>query len=249
MRYRVAIPTIFTLANAVCGFMAILLLVAIEIDSTTGLPSNPENLVRASVLLFISWFFDMMDGLIARLFKATSEFGGQLDSLCDVVSFGVVPALLVLTTFVYLDALPLILAKIVGVVFLCAVLVRLARFNVEAKHDEKGHLYFKGLPSPAAALFLASIILWYQSLRDSGFLVGFAEEIAIAIPIVAIIASFLMVSNFRYADLPTHYFRRYKPLWHLLLLPICMLVFGIEPVLVLFFIGYVLSPVFNHWFK
>src|SRR5580698_6435150 len=90
------LPTMFTLGNLVCGFFAIV------IASRVGTPQSPEgNLITdpsdcmfSAWLIFLAMVFDALDGYVARLAKSSSEFGAELDSLCDMVSFGIAPAFL-----------------------------------------------------------------------------------------------------------------------------------------------------------
>ena len=106
--------------------------------------------------------FDALDGYAARLFKTASDFGGQLDSLCDAISFGVAPAFLLLRMGADWD-MPLIrqaMVVIAALYMVCAIL-RLARFNVENSPDPASHKRFKGLPSPGAAGCVAS-----RAVRD-----------------------------------------------------------------------------------
>src|SRR5207248_7895554 len=102
--------------------------------------------------------FDVFDGLAARLSRSASNFGGQLDSLCDAISFGAAPAFLLLRLGPSAEKpfLHQTLAVIATLYVLCAVL-RLARFNVENTPDPASHKRFRGLPSPAAAGCLASL--------------------------------------------------------------------------------------------
>ena len=104
----------------------------------------------AGWLIFLAMIFDALDGHVARLAKTTSDFGAQLDSLCDVVTFGVAPAFLLVKmcpgfTFNHSQ-----MVWIIAAAYACCAALRLARFNVETD-DEDDHMNFSGLPSPAAA--------------------------------------------------------------------------------------------------
>lgn len=185
-------PTIATLGNLICGFAAI----AESIDA---------NFERAAWLILAAMLFDAADGRLARLTRSASRFGGELDSLADLVSFGIAPALLV-HTFV-LKHLPDYAGRFAwtesgayakfawtaaGMYVICAAL-RLARFNVETSPDEASHKSFRGLPTPGAAALMATLVIFLTS--DLGFFllpfVGFA-------PAVAIICAVLMVTKVRY---------------------------------------------------
>lgn len=201
------IPNLITLGNAVCGFTAIYKI-------TQG------DLMQAAWLILLALVFDAFDGKVARLTKQTSDFGGQLDSLSDAVSFGLAPALLVAT----------IMKDQSGTVFwskatwffclvyaLCAIL-RLARFNVEGRRGVKGADSFKGLPTPAAAGMIASLYILGSYVVDprEALRVGILpEETArqiqhliegVLIPASALPLGYLMVSSrVRYV----HVFNRY----------------------------------------
>jgi CDP-diacylglycerol--serine O-phosphatidyltransferase len=160
----------------------------------------------------------MFDGTIAKAMRATSDFGGQMDSLCDAVTFGMLPALLIATGA---GRTPLAMAA--GLVYLAAVLVRLARFNSENTHDPQAHLYFKGLPSPAGAMTISAWSLaqtaWQGHPEWSGALFAALPGMAAQLPSPLVPAAFvlasMMVGTRRYADLPKHYFRGLKPWWQL----------------------------------
>ena len=177
-------PTLLTLGNAACGFGAITFAAKVGPD-----PAGEHDLYLSAVLIFLAMLFDMLDGSVARWAKQTSEFGAQLDSLCDAVSFGVAPAFLMLRIvhsmesstdpsglalgshfhpfFTYWSRL----LWVIGALFaLCAVL-RLARFNVETDEDDS-HNYFSGLPSPAAAATVASFPIALKELREKALAPG-----------------------------------------------------------------------------
>ena len=166
------LPTLLTLCNAACGFGAITIAAKVGPDHFDGF-----ELLTAAQLIFLAMLFDMLDGSAARLTNQTSEFGAQLDSLCDAISFGVAPAFILLqlahpehhlmdtmvgqATFNYH---PRILWAIAVLFMVCAIL-RLARFNVESD-EEDSHEFFSGLPSPAAAGVVASFPIGMKELKD-----------------------------------------------------------------------------------
>ena len=145
-RLRVTAPSMFTTGNMACGFSAILL-------------AFDDQFTWAAALLAGSIVLDIADGAVARLVGATSPFGVQLDSLADLVSFGVAPAVLVHTW-----ALPEnpVLAWLSAFFWLACAAFRLARFNVtvDPLADKK---YFVGLPSPGATLVVIATILALQT--------------------------------------------------------------------------------------
>lgn len=162
------IPNIFTLLNLVFGCMAIICTLqnGIGIRYTaegTQLFDMPEKIFLASVFIGIAAIVDFLDGFVARLFKATSEIGKQLDSLADVVSFGVAPSMIVYQ-FLRMsfareeDGLEVsILWLLPALLLACAGAYRLARFNTDTEQSYG----FKGVPIPAAGLVVASLPLIY----------------------------------------------------------------------------------------
>lgn len=161
------IPNLFTLLNLVFGCMAIILILqtgetlVTASEQGTWVAQLPEKIWWGSVCIAIAAVVDFLDGFVARLFKATSEMGAQLDSLADVVSFGVAPGLifyqLLRISFIGTpDGLDVsVWALLPALIFPCAGAYRLARFNVD-----KSQAYgFKGVPIPAAGLVVASLPL------------------------------------------------------------------------------------------
>lgn len=181
MRPVKAIPTILTLGNLVCGFSAIYYAMK-PVGETQIFHLN--TLTIAGLLIFLGMFFDAIDGSVARLTRATSDLGAQLDSLADVVSFGVAPAFMMLrlvshyygptdggtaevVTILSPDA-DTVWAKVIwtiAVIYVCCTALRLARFNAETTSaSEEDHRSFKGLPSPGAGGTVASLIVLHQHL-------------------------------------------------------------------------------------
>ena len=216
------LPTMFTLGNLVCGFFAIV--VAARVAKPDSLPTlNPadlENVMHSGWLIFVAMLFDALDGHVARLSKTSSDFGAQLDSLCDIVSFGVAPAFLLVKmcpNFAYLhrEAVWIIAASFAA----CAAL-RLARFNVET-NDEDDHLNFSGLPSPAAAGAIAGFAIIFYSLMGKGESepLRYAETIyaglQFVLPFFAILVALLMVSRIPYPHVVNQVFRGEQPFSHI----------------------------------
>ncbi len=182
-----AIPTMLTVMNVLFGFITILLAMRASEANVLGDPLRAGRLFQlACWALIVSAIFDTFDGLVARLMKATTEFGKEYDSLADVVTFGVAPAVLVYAWGLHLFGR---LGAGIAFLFLVAGSLRLARFNViSAKTD---HRYFVGLPIPAGALALSSVINYApQPVTDKRF--------ALVMMIVTICVAFAMVSTVRY---------------------------------------------------
>jgi CDP-diacylglycerol--serine O-phosphatidyltransferase len=146
------LPNLVTLASVFCGFNAIRIV---------ALPAaSEEELYRAAVLLIFAMLFDLLDGRVARMTKTQSAFGLQLDSLADVISFGVAPSLLVYQWVLYRHPIP---GLLVAFLFVACGAIRLARFNVLTSGGSgapsKPGKYIVGLPIPGAAGILVSIIV------------------------------------------------------------------------------------------
>ncbi len=241
----IAIAAAVTLGNAVCGLIAIVLLIE-QMSAASGL----EALVWPCRLIILGWLFDMVDGYVARALKASSAFGGELDSLADAITAcAATGALLVIAPVVLkLDAVGTALGWVAGILFLSGVLARLARFNIESKLETtEPHFYFQGMPGISAAVCVAAVVLALHRL-DTQSIISHAQTQALgyAVPILAIVMSGLMLSRLPYADLPKHYGGGRQPWWHLAILLVAGLLIGPEPVFALFMLGYMmLSPLLS----
>lgn len=151
------LPNLLTAFNLICGLLAIVL--AME-GTDLLLPGTDRPLYLVSGwLILAAMLFDYLDGKVARWAQATSEFGMKIDSLADFLSFCIAPFLLVYR--VLLPPVPPVLQVLSGAVFLAAGAWRLARFNCETGEAAHPGATFCGLPTPAAAAFLASLVLIY----------------------------------------------------------------------------------------
>ncbi len=174
------LPNLFTVSSIFCGFYAIVL--------TSGEP-GPVQFYRAALAIFFGIFFDMADGRVARLTRTQSEFGVQLDSLADVITFGVAPAVVVHKWgLTHLGVLGLIAAFL----YVSCGALRLARFNVLAAHAPGTKKYFIGLPIPLAAGVLVSLVMFHQTTFGQAV----AREAHIFV--LVLVLSYLMISNVRY---------------------------------------------------
>lgn len=181
------LPNLVTLASIFCGFNAIRV---VALDNPTS-----DDFYRAAILLMFAMLFDLLDGRIARMTRTQSAFGLQLDSLADIVSFGVAPSLLVYKWVLYRYPVP---GLFVGFMFTACGAIRLARFNVLSSSPVgapvKLSKYTVGLPIPPAAGILISLLL-------ANHAVGGAlshERYTVALFGVTIALSLLMVSSFRF---------------------------------------------------
>jgi len=213
------LPNLFTTGNLFCGFWAIISVFQ-------------ERFFYAAIAILLAAVFDVLDGKVARLSGATSKFGIQYDSLADLVSFGIAPALLAFSwalreygKFGWLAAF----------LFVACGALRLARFNVQSSSGEVK--YFKGLPIPVAASMIALTILLYLRLIETGWV----KDIIILIMIWVL--AFLMVSNIRYFSFKEFNLAKRKPFSIFLFVVLSMIVIVMEPTIVLF--GFVLFYIFS----
>jgi CDP-diacylglycerol---serine O-phosphatidyltransferase len=178
------LPNLITLCAVFCGFNAIRLVAK---DTPTA-----NDVYRAALLLIFAMFFDLMDGRVARMTRTQSAFGLQLDSLADIVSFGVAPSLLVYKWVLFRFPLPGIFAAFM---FVACAAIRLARFNVLSSSPggapTKPGKYIIGLPTPPATGILVSLIIANQG---AGGVLG-TEPYTALLFAVTIGLSLLMVSN------------------------------------------------------
>jgi CDP-diacylglycerol--serine O-phosphatidyltransferase len=169
LRLRLSMfPTMLTLGNMVCGVLALSYIADASGAFRSGRTMDAEHLLRAAgVLIFLGMVFDALDGRVARLTRSTTEFGGALDSLADVVSFGVAPALLTKTIIEQAlgSAQPKVAFVTAGFYVVCATL-RLARYNVEHEEPDQAVRHFVGLPTPGAAGVLAAVAICHGDLLD-----------------------------------------------------------------------------------
>ncbi|MHC4618841.1 MAG: CDP-alcohol phosphatidyltransferase family protein [Planctomycetota bacterium] len=276
LKYITILPSLITILNGVCGFAAIVLAgkgAAVNAGQVSGSVEGPfvvfggrSCLAMAGYMVLLAMIADMLDGRLARMSQSTSSFGGQLDSLCDIVSFGVAPA------FLMLKMLEFKLAGIVGLhpamasllqrfiwlaaaAYISCAAIRLARFNVENEEDESAHMSFMGLPTPAAAGVVVSLVIFHQetlpefAARNSLAYNVCENTIMLLLPFVALGVAVLMVSRIRYPHILNVYLRGRKPVAHFLwlLLGIGVIIWNLQAASVLIFCGFAASG-FIKWF-
>ncbi len=218
------LPSIFTTFALFAGFYSI-------VASING------DYILAAISIMVAMLWDTLDGRVARLTNSQSAFGAEYDSLSDLVSFGVAPALLV-----YLWSLSDLgrIGWLAAFIYLVCAALRLARFNTQVGTADKR--YFQGLPSPAAAGVIASMIwlkFWNFESLDIG-VVSFSYYIGIAI---TIICGLLMVSNVRYFSFKEFDSKNKTSFRFLLLSVLSLILLLYKPNIVLFtgFFIYMLS--------
>lgn len=181
-------PNLMTAGNLCCGFFAIL-------QIFEGMHGNgSEHFYQAIMLILGACIFDGLDGRVARLSGGESPFGREFDSIADIVSFGVAPALLVHE--IVLQDLPENLGWLIAFVYLLCGAMRLARFNcVAAENHEGGSKDFQGFPIPAAAGVIGSITLLLLELEKMDREPG---KLTMVLPFLMVLLAFLMFSNWSY---------------------------------------------------
>jgi CDP-diacylglycerol--serine O-phosphatidyltransferase len=203
------LPNLFTTAALFSGFYSII-------------AAMNENFTHAAVAIFISMVFDGLDGRVARLTHTQSAFGAEYDSLADMVSFGIAPALVVFTW----SLAPLgKIGWIAAFIYAVGAALRLARFNTMLGVEEKR--YFTGLPSPAAAALVAGVIWAANDKGVSG------ESIATLMALLVPIAGLLMVSNVKYRSFKDLNLKGRVPFVVLLIAVLVLVLIALEPALLL----------------
>jgi len=206
------LPNLFTTGCLFAGFYAI-------ISAING------QFEQSAMAIFVAMVLDGLDGRVARLTNTESEFGVQYDSLADMISFGLAPALIM---FVWsLNELGK-LGWLVSFVYAAAAALRLARFNTQVESVDKR--FFQGLPSPSAAAVIAGMV-WVGEKYNGG-----ADDLAIFALVLTLLAGILMVSNMRYYSFKDIDFKGKIPFVTLLVMVMVFVFISIDPPQVLFFI-------------
>lgn len=196
------LPSLLTTSAMFSGFYGI-------ISAING------QFVIASIAVIVAMLFDGLDGRVARLTKTQSAFGAEYDSLADMVSFGLAPALIA-----FLWALESMgkFGWIAAFIFVAGAALRLARFNTQVNNEEQDKRFFYGLASPPAAGLVVTLV-WNASLRGWQ-----AEWLVLLFAVVVTVCGVLMVSNIRYYNFKTMGGRKRVPF---VVLPLLVLVFGV----------------------
>jgi CDP-diacylglycerol--serine O-phosphatidyltransferase len=265
LKYITVLPSLVTILNGVCGFAAI----AFASRGNKDLfyhNFHESAFALAGYMILLAMIADMLDGRLARMSRSTSSFGGQLDSLCDIISFGVAPAFLMLKILEYklaglAEFNPVFTSFLQRFIWLAAAAyiscaaIRLARFNVENEEDESAHMSFLGLPTPAAAGVLVSLVIFHQetlpelSAKNSQAYLICENIIMYALPFLMLGVAVLMISRIRYPHILNQYIKGKKPFAHLIrvLLFLGLIIWSRQAALVLIFCGFAASG-FSKWF-
>lgn len=220
------LPNLFTSAALFAGFYAIM-------------QSRLGHFEAAALAIYVAMAMDIIDGRLARLTNTQSDFGSEYDSLSDMVSFGVAPAL-VLYEFALSDLGRL--GSLIAFIYIACAALRLARFNVVKVEDKR---YFTGVPSPGAAAMVASVVwvcLDYQIA---------ASDVNYGLALLMALMALAMVSNVKYRSFKDVDFRDKMPFIGLILLVLTIAMIYLDPPLAFLLIGsiYMTSGVVNYIVK
>jgi len=269
LKYITILPSLVTILNGVCGFAAIVFASQGAVAGVNHFSYHRLTLpyfAMSGYMILLAMIADVLDGRLARMSKSTSSFGGQLDSLCDIISFGVAPAFLMLKVFEYKlgsfagqsTAFVSFAERFVWLAaasYISCAAIRLARFNVENEEDESSHMSFMGLPTPAAAGVVVSLVIFHQetllelSAGSSQLYIVCEDIVMYGLPIIVLGVGVLMVSRIRYPHILNQYIKGKKPFAHLIraMLFLALVIWSRQVALVLIFCGFAASG-FSKWF-
>jgi len=230
------LPSLFTSANLVMGFISVLF-------SING------HFAAAAWSIMISIIMDALDGRVARWTKSTSSFGIEYDSLSDLVSFGIAPSILMYQMVLFNMSKP---GVTIAVFYVVAGALRLARFNIKA-HEGVVSTHFIGLPIPAAAGILASFALSYELFENGSIIpvktipliMDKMPMIFKSIPVIMVVLSILMISSVPYAAMKNFKLNRPKSfqLFTLFVIGIMLIITYPQNTIFIIFLLYLLSGI------
>ncbi len=240
LRAVTLLPSAATIGNLLSGLLAIFFCLLSIRALYADMPLRefgprlseffPSYLAVGAYCIAAALLFDALDGRLARLARRTTEFGAQLDSLADVVSFGTAPVVLLLTLLLRKatppEGLPVEVGLIEwrigllgGLVYLSCAAIRLARYNVENVRDESGQRRFSGLPVPGAAGVVAALLILHEDYVGSP---GFAGWIRVCFGPLLLALGLLMVGRIDYVHVFNLYARREQPPFHLVVMVVVL---------------------------
>ena len=230
MRFKTQFPNFITLVNLFFGFISIL-------------NSYIANYSLACYFILLAAILDSLDGKIARLFGVSTEFGKELDSLADLVSFCLAPSVLVY--ILYSQNMPGISGELIAAAPLLLGVIRLAHYNIDKNESTS---YFKGLPTTFNAIFICSLILYIENIKT---IAPEYSQPRFLLPII-VSSSFLMISRIKYPKFPLINFHSGKSN-SIGLVIIISILFSIlfnqeETIFILFSSGLIILGLFNHLF-
>lgn len=243
------LPNLITTAAMLCGFLAILTALDAYYGSHSG--DTTQTFTQAAILVFVAMIFDGLDGRVARMTNSSSAFGEQYDSLSDLISFGIAPALII-----YLWALKeghfvnLIggislggISWFVAYLYLACAALRLARFNVQIGSVDKR--FFVGMPSPTAAAIVVGFVWFGESIQLSGALKDYGALL------LTLYSGLMMVTNIKFFSFKDIHFQNPVPffVWVLVviilsILLVCIVRFPGEAIFLVLFAYGLSGPVY-----
>lgn len=273
LRRIAVLPSLVTLINAIFGFAAIHFTARGMNEPNRLWWEKPELtfFAAAAWMIFLAMIADALDGRLARMSRSTSSFGGQLDSLADMISFGVAPAFLMLRVMESSGAGPAspafgsILGRLLWLLaatYICCTALRLARFNVENQPEESAHMHFSGLPSPAAAGLVAALVLLYGDILPQlqqgpvPMLAKLGSQVIIyVLPFATLGGALLMVSRIPYPHIVNYYIRGRRSFRHVVRVVLLVLLLIWQPQLtlaagfIIFVSGAVIRQLWHRYLK
>jgi len=243
------LPALMTLGNLSCGFLAIfccLLAVRAEYSQVYAVQPRvfhprleqlfPTHIAAGAYLIVLALIFDALDGRLARMTRRTSEFGAQLDSLSDIVSFGIAPMALYVTMLLRpivggppdepdASRLQFRVGLVCSLAYISCAAIRLARYNAENVRAEAAQRAFQGLPSPGAAAAVVALLALHEHLRSiqfNGIGIDWASLSRWGIALTALAVGLLMISRLDYIHVFNVYFQRRRSPTHLVFLVIIL---------------------------
>ena len=233
------LPSLMTAGNLFCGFMAVLQIIQGSLLQAEANIAWTQPYETSLLWILGAFIFDMLDGRVARLGGHESAFGREFDSLADIISFGIAPALLVFK--IVLAELPARLGWMIGFVYLVCGAMRLARFNTLAVQPSTTPRSkdFSGFPIPAAAGLVASVTLLLLKYYESDRVIG---NFKYALAVLLLFLSFMMFSQVSYPSFKTLDWRSQRPIPRLLLIvaALALIVQTYQYSLAVLFCGYLL---------
>lgn len=221
------LPNLFTSANLFFGFYAIIYALRVTFNQTF-------TYHICAYFILLAALFDMMDGRVARQTNTASKFGIEYDSLCDLVSFGVAPALV---TYLWLFQSLGRLGWVICFLYVACAALRLGRFNVQAGSVENKH--FQGLPVPMAALTISGMMLFWKGVDVSTAVVPVFQNLRTMVLVIMFSVALLMVSSIPYRSTKTLSLTRRLPFYSLLLVVLGIVLWAVNPLWIMITLGLV----------
>ena len=221
------LPNLFTSANLFFGFYAIVYALRVTLNQT-------YNYHTCAYFIVLAALFDMMDGSVARKTNTASKFGIEYDSLCDLVSFGVAPAI---TMYLWLFQSMGRLGWVICFLYCACAALRLARFNVQAGSVENKN--FQGMPVPMAALLLSGLMLLFKGQQVVMVNVPIVGSLHALILISMIFISLMMVSNIPYRNAKSLSLTKKLPFYTLPFMVLGIVVWAVNPLWIMFISGFI----------